>query len=105
MEKTFKVILFSIPHFDSIYHYTSDTLPLLGDIIELERARTHFKITETFLLPTSIDDMAYILLGSILGKHISVATFKNLKYRINRTSNLNIEANSYGEIIFPCSLN
>lgn len=106
MQKRFKIVLFSLMHFDTLYHYISDSLPILGDVIELEKGRTLFKITETFLLPTSAEGYTwYILCGTLLGKQLSEANFKNLKHRVHRTANLDIELKSYGNVIFPESLN
>jgi len=99
----FEVVLFSVEHFDSIYHYTCDALPILGETIELEKGRTLFKITETFLLLTKEGNSkaGYILVGTLLGQRLSAANFKNLKHRIHRTADLDIELNSYGNIVFP----
>lgn len=96
-------MLFSVAHFDSLYHYTCDSLPILGEIIEIEKGRTLFKITEKFLLPSTQGDnkAGYILIGMLLGHHLSAAKFKNLKHRIHRTANLDIELHSYGNVIFP----
>jgi hypothetical protein len=106
MRSHVKVVLFSVAHFDTLYHYTSETLPILGDTIELESGRTFFNITETFTLPAMKDDytVAYILCGTLLGKELSPSNFKNLKHRIHHTANLDVELNSYGIIIFPDSL-
>lgn len=106
MQNHFKVILFSTEYYDSLYHYTCTELPLLGETIELEKGRTFFTITETFLLPVPKDDYtaAYILCGALNGKQLSAAKFKNLKHRIHHTANVNIELNSYGNMIFPNSL-
>ncbi|GGH08136.1 hypothetical protein [Mucilaginibacter phyllosphaerae] len=106
MKKTIDVIIFSIPHSDSLYRYTCAELPLLGENIEIERGRTFFTITETFLLPVEKDDYkaAYILCGTLIGKHLSAANFKNLKYRIHGTADIDIELHSYGNIVFPASL-
>ncbi|WPV00579.1 hypothetical protein SNE26_02215 [Mucilaginibacter sp. cycad4] len=106
MQNHFKVVLFSIAHLDSLYHYTCAELPFLGETIELERGRTFFTITETFLMSDPNDDYAaaYILCGTLNGKQWSASNFKNLKHRIHRTVNLDIELNSYGNVIFPESL-
>lgn len=102
MQNHFKVVLFSIAHFDSLYHYNCDSLPILGQIIELEKGRTLFKITETTLLPiTEGNKSTYILFGTLLGHSLSDANFKNLKHRIHRTAKVDIELNSYGTVIFP----
>ena len=106
LSNQFKVVLFSEAHFDSLYHYSCDSLPILGQIIELEKGRTLFEITETFLLPTTEEGnkTAYILIGTILGHRLSDPNFKNLKHRMHRTANLDIEFHSYGDIVFPASL-
>jgi|GEM_PF-6559830 len=105
LQNQFKVVLFSKEHHDSIYHYTCAELPLLGETIELERGRTFFTITETFLLPDPKDGYKaeYILCGTLNGKQLSAANFKNLKHRIHHTSDIDIELNSYGNMIFPDS--
>lgn len=106
MQNHFKVVLFSTEHHDSLYHYTCAELPLLGQTIELERGRTFFNITETFLLSDLKDDYtaAYILCGRLNGKQLSAANFKNLKHRIHHTTTVDIELHSYGNVIFPESL-
>ena len=106
MKNQYKVVLFSIPHHDSIYHYSCAELPLLGETIELETGRILFSITETILLPATKDNYTatYILCGAVTGKHLSPEDFKNLKYRIHRTSNIDIESKSFGNVVFPKTL-
>lgn len=101
MKSKFQVVLFSIEQCGVIYQYTGTQLPILGSLIELQKGLTLFQIEETFLLPTTREGYSkYLLYGNITGKAVNKLQFDDIRMGLIDT-NIDLEANSYGRVLFP----
>lgn len=101
MANRFKITFFSTLQFDTFYTYTCNALPLLGNIVEFEAGKTFFQITKRRLIPLSeTGTTIYLLYGNFFGERVSRIEFDNLKKRMVGIA-IDIELNSYGEVLFP----
>jgi hypothetical protein len=101
MKGNFQIVLFSIEHSEIIYQCTITQLPILGDMIELQKGLTLFQIEGTFLSPSLKEDYSvYLLYGNIIGRTTNKIQFDDIRMGLIDT-NIDIEANSYGQVLFP----
>jgi hypothetical protein len=101
MKIEYKVLLYSETHSKHFYEYPTSYLPLFGDIIEIETARTLFQITDRLLITTfSGHKVLYVLYGTFIGEQAFQLNLDNLKKRLSNVV-IDIETNSYGNVLFP----
>jgi hypothetical protein len=101
MKIEYRVLLYSETHSKHFYEYSTCYLPLLGDIIEIETARTLFQINDRLLVTNfSGHKVLYVLYGTFVGEQVSQLNLDNLKMRLSNVV-IDIETNSYGKVLFP----